>query len=169
MRNGFSTPEQWGVPRDRRLRGVVWHTMEGYYAGAVDWWNRGNGGAHFCILRSGEIILVCDLENIAWHAGTNNEPNGPIYGRTEFWRRNNANPWTVGVECEGWAEEGISTEQEHACIRLGTWLKQKYGIPSARMDDTFDGHHAHADISALRSDPGPHFPWDRILAGIAAG
>ena len=168
LTGGFSTPEEWGVPRERTHLGVVWHTMEGYLPGAMSWWNQGTAGAHICIQRDGTIWLTCELHNIPWHGGTSDDPSGPSYGRTPFWRRNNANPWTVGIELEGFAASGITEAQVQACIKVGRWLREKYNIPSERQFDTFAGHHAHGDISASRSDPGPHFPWDRILAGIAA-
>ena len=151
---GFSTPEEWPIARPRPIEAIVWHDMEGSLPSALEWWDQGKAGAHFGITRSGEIVLTCLLENIAWHAGTNNDPHGGMYGRTPFWRTHNINPNSIGVELEGFTTTPYPEAQIQACIKLGRWLARKYSIPTVHTFDKFDGHHMHSEISADRSDPG---------------
>lgn len=168
---GYSTPEQWlaytGVQRS--IRSVVWHDMEGFLAGAIQRWNTGVASAQLCILRSGEIILTVKPENVAWHAGTNNLPGTDGYGRTPFWRQVNINPYSLGVELEGFVaatadhDGGYTALQIASAVRAATWLFQVYGITLQHTYDQINGHHTHAEISSTRSDPGPLFDLDDVL------
>jgi N-acetyl-anhydromuramyl-L-alanine amidase AmpD len=162
---GFSTPTQWhaltGIWRD--VRAVVWHDMEGFLAGSLARWNTGVAGAHLCILRDGTVVLTCDLRHVAWHAGTGNDQHSDTFGRTEFWRRVNVNAHSVGIELEGFASTGYTDAQAAASRRVADWLTAKYGILRNHTFDAIDGHHAHGELSASRSDPGPLFSWDWVL------
>lgn len=161
IRAGYSTPQQWyaltGVWRE--IRSIVWHDMEGYLAGAIARWNTGAAGAHLCVLRNGRIVLTCDLRNVAWHAGTSAQVDSDTYGRTEFWRRTNVNPFSIGVELEGFVASEYTPEQLGACRRITDWVTAKHNVLRARTWDVIDGHHAHSEISARRGDPGPLFDW----------
>jgi hypothetical protein len=161
IKGGFSTWQQWGLSGPRTISAVVWHTLEGYIPGALSHFDSGAAGCHFIIANDGAIWLVCQLEHIAWHAGTDAET-----GRTAFWKRTNLNHHSIGIECEGFAAVGINEVQVSAAIRLGVWIRRTYSVPTARTTDQIAGHHAHSDISNQRGDPGPKFPWDRILGEI---
>ena len=150
----------------RQIRAIVWHAMEGQFARAIARWNTGVAAAHLCILRTGEVVLTCPLEHAAWHAGTQASPSRPGYGRTAFWRRHNINPYSCGVELEGFSAVGFTDEQIAACIRVAGWLTDRFSIRPKHTIDQIDGHHLHSEISASRSDPGPCFPLARILAAI---
>jgi N-acetyl-anhydromuramyl-L-alanine amidase AmpD len=153
----------------RVIRAVVWHDMEGWLPGALARWNSGLAGAHLCILKDGTVVLTCKLEDVAWHAGTNDDPTGGTYGRTPFWRKTNLNPYSVGVELEGWADGrdgGYTEAQIQSAIRVAKALTAQFRILPRHTFDQVDGHHLHAEISASRQDPGPRFPLDRILAAI---
>ena len=132
--------------------------MEGWLDGAISTWNKGVAGAHLCVLRDGGVVLSCLLENIAWHAGTDYDT-----GRTMFWRGTNINPYSVGIELEGFAETGFTEKQAAAVRRVSDWLTDRYGIPRKHTFDQIAGHHAHSEISNQRSDPGPHFDWSWVL------
>jgi N-acetyl-anhydromuramyl-L-alanine amidase AmpD len=159
--SAVSTPSQWPTSNPRPIRSLVWHDMEGYLAGAIATWNQGAASAHLCVLRSGEIVRTVEIENIAWHAGTN-----ATTGRTAFWKANNINPYSIGVELEGFVATGYTREQIDACVNIGRWAQAKYGIRPVRGGDSLDGHHLHGEISNQRSDPGPLFPFDAILSAI---
>jgi N-acetyl-anhydromuramyl-L-alanine amidase AmpD len=162
---GFSTPVQWHAITGiwRSIRAIVWHDMEGYLAGSLARWNTGVAGAHLCILQDGTVVLTCELGNVAWHAGTGNDPRSDTYGRTDFWRQTNINAYSVGIELEGFSREGYTAAQAQACRRVSDWLTAKYAIPRTRIFDAIDGHHAHGEISASRSDPGDRFDWAWVL------
>jgi N-acetyl-anhydromuramyl-L-alanine amidase AmpD len=106
---------------------------------------------------------------VAWHAGTQGTPKLNGYGRAPFWRANNINPYSCGVELEGVGADGFPEVQIEACIRVARWLTAAYAIRAEHTFDQIDGHHLHSDLSASRSDPGPNFPLARILAAIRHG
>lgn len=147
----------------RTYEAVVVHTMEGYLQGAVDTWNHGNASAHLCILRDGTVVRTVRLEDVAWHAGTDAKT-----GRDIYWKSHNVNPHSIGIEHEGYAASGVTQAQVDACIRVGTWLKARYGIPAVHTIDTIPGWHRHSELSNQRSDPGALFPLDAIVAAVKA-
>ena len=154
---GFSTAAEWrqefGVQRD--FKALVWHDMEGHLAGAIATWNQGKADAHLSVLESGEIVLTCLIEDVAWHAGTN-----ATIGRTAFWRRNNINPHSIGIELEGFTTRPYTAGQARAVRRIALWAEAKYGIPRVHTVDQIEGQHLHSELSNQRSDPGPGFGWD---------
>jgi hypothetical protein len=161
--SAVSTPAEWytPIPTPRPIRSIVWHDMEGYLAGAIATWNQGAASAHLCVLRDGTIVRTVEIENIAWHAGTD-----AATGRTAFWKAHNINPYSIGVELEGFTTSGYTPEQVAACVAIGRWALARYGIQPVRGGDGLDGHHLHSEISNQRSDPGPLFPFDAILSAI---
>lgn len=166
IRNGF-TPGRLGRKGDAAMQylvSLVWHDMEGYLAGAIQRWNTGAAGAHLCVLRSGEVVLTCLLDDTAWHAGTDGRPGSGVYGRTPYWRTHNVNPYSVGIELEGFAATGYTAAQAGACRRISDWFTAKYpAIPREHTFDQMAGHHAHGELSSSRSDPGPLFDWGWVL------
>jgi hypothetical protein len=46
------------------------------------------------------------------------------------------------------------------------YLRRKYDIDTEYTRDEIRGHTRHSDISSQRSDPGPNFPLEDILAEI---
>lgn len=158
---GYLCQATFGVPRS--IHSVVWHCMEGRFPGAIERWNTGAAGAHLCVLESGLVVLTCRLEDIAWHAGTHGVCGRDGYGRTEFWRTHNINPYSIGVEVEGYVVRGFTPEQAAACRRIADWLTQQYGIKREHTFDEIDGHHAHGELSSSRTDPGVYFDWNWVL------
>jgi len=158
------------------IQAVVWHDLEGFTAGAISHWNTGVASAHIIIKRDGTIVLAVKIENTAWHAGSSSNPASGTYGRTPFWRENNINAYSIGVELEGFAADGpgppihvggFESAQIVSCVKIAKWAKQKYGVPLIHIDDQIPGHHLHSEISNLRSDPGPLFNLGSILAAAA--
>lgn len=147
----------------RQIRALVWHDMEGWLAGALSRWNSGAAGAHLCLLRSGEIVLTVKLEDVAHHAGTDNNPRSGVYGRTPFWRGHNVNPYSIGVELEGFAISGYTAEQARGVRTISEWAKAIYGIAQEHTFDRIDGQHTHGELSSSRSDPGQLFEWSWAL------
>jgi N-acetyl-anhydromuramyl-L-alanine amidase AmpD len=133
--------------------------MEGHLTGAIATWNQGKADAHLSVLEDGTIVLTCLLEHIAWHAGTNNKPNGGAYGRTAFWRTNNVNPHSIGVELEGFYTQPYTAAQAAAVRKIARWAEKKYGIPRVHTFDQIAGQHTHSELSSSRLDPGPLFDW----------
>lgn len=142
--------------------------MEGHIDGAIATWNTGTAGAHLCVLRDGTIVRTCLIENIAWHAGTDNNPSSGVYGRDAFWRSHNINSFSIGVELEGFVATGYTDTQRDACIKIARWAHAKYGIPLTHTYDQIPGFHLHSELSSSRSDPGPLFNLDEILKEAAS-
>lgn len=128
--------------------------MEGHLAGAIATWNQGAAGAHLCVLETGEIVRTVKIEDIAWHAGTDGST-----GRTAFWKSHNINPYSIGVEIEGFAGRPFTAQQAAAIRRIALWAEAKYGIARVHTFDQIDGHHAHSELSNQRGDPGSTFDW----------
>lgn len=148
----------------RSYRSIVWHSMEGSLDGSIAWWNKpeAQSSAHLAVARNGEIHLCVKLEDVAWHAGTN------MYtANNDFWKYNNINPSSIGVELEGYAATGFTLPQVQAVQRISEWFAGPiYKILAKHTFNQIDGHHAHSEISNQRSDPGPHFDWSWIEAPI---
>ena len=108
--------------------------------------------------RDGEVVLNVQLENIAWHAGTD-----ASIARTPFWQRNNINAFSVGIELEGYAATGFTAPQYTSARRIADWLTATYPIPREHTLDQIDGHHLHSELSNQRHDPGPSFAWAAVL------
>ena len=127
---------------------------------ALERWNdpTSSASAHLVILRDGSVVLTVELDNIAWHAGTD-----ASIGRTPFWQRNNINPFSVGIELEGFAVTGFTPQQFLAARRVADWLTAHYNIPREHTLDQIEGHHLHSELSNQRHDPGPTFSWQAVL------
>jgi N-acetyl-anhydromuramyl-L-alanine amidase AmpD len=160
IRAGFTPHDQvpavFGVPRS--IVSIVWHDMQGFLDGAISEWNKGKAGAHLCILRNGTVVRTVKIEDAAWHAGTDADT-----GRTTFWRTHNINPYSVGVELEGFFESGYTIEQSWAVRKISRWFEQKYGVMRRHTWDQITGQHAHSEISNQRQDPGPMFDWEWVV------
>ena len=101
--------------------------------------------AHFFIRRDGTIIQFVPCGKRAWHAG-----------ESMFRGRLRCNDFSLGIELEGGDEVAFTDAQYLALAALARSLRQAYPISAIA---------GHCDISPGRkTDPGPHFDWDRCLA-----
>lgn len=164
--DGAGNVPDYGVRRSHE--GLVWHDMEGYLAGALSRWNTGAAGADLCILRDGTVVLVrgryagrtlAPFEAVMWHAGTNGDPYGGVYGRDTFWRGHNINPHSHGVEIEGFVATGYTSAQAQSVRRVSLGMHARFGTPIVHAIDAIAGQHLHQEISANRGDPGSLFDW----------
>jgi AmpD protein len=105
--------------------------------------------SHFFIRRGGEIIQFVPCDKRAWHAGL-----------SSWGGRNQCNDFSIGVELEGSDRTGFTDDQYRALIRLSLLLQESYPIKDIV---------GHSDIAAGRkTDPGPHFDWDRYRSALVA-
>lgn len=155
----YSTPEEWGF---RDIKSIVMHDLEGSTGGAINWWNtQCNASAHYIVSKDGTITETVDPHNVAWHAGTTTQT-----GRTPFWKTNNINGYSIGIELEGFTTDIYTDKQYDSLIALTGWLTREYKIPPVHTKDRIEGWHLHSDISNQRSDPGPNFDINRVLDAI---
>lgn len=168
---------------------IVDHVMGGYYSYALEMMRDPTVGDdpddyaswHFSIARDGRIAQHAPIWTPTWGAGlrSTDRTDEPI---TTFRRRWGSNPngWTVHVEHEDNAiRPATFTEpQIEASIRVHRWIWQQcewlLRLPRGNWmnPDTAESRfvfHSQIDTSGNRADdPGPNFPWPRIVNGALA-
>jgi MYXO-CTERM domain-containing protein len=125
---------------------VVVHTMQGYYAGSISWFQNpaANVSAHY-LMRSedGEVTQMVRDDDRAWHVG-------------------NSNSYALGIEHEGFVDDAswYTWETYLSSARLARWLCETYEIPVDR-----DHIVGHVELpSQTHSDPGPLWSWELYMA-----
>ena len=105
--------------------------------------------AHFFIDRAGRITQFVSCALRAWHAGVSS------------WRgRSRCNDFSIGIELEGSDEKPFTAAQYLALEPLLQALQRNYPITDIV---------GHSDIAPGRkTDPGPHFDWQRLRSGTHA-
>jgi AmpD protein len=99
--------------------------------------------SHFLIRRDGETIQFVPCEKRAWHAGESN-----------WCGCERCNDFSIGIELEGCDDQPFEEIQYEKLIDLVRALKMKYPIRDIA---------GHSDIAPGRkTDPGPHFEWQRL-------
>jgi hypothetical protein len=136
------------------LEQVVVHVTEGSFWGSVRWLKspRAHASSHFVVARSGKIVQLVHISDIAWHAGN--------------WR---TNVQSVGIEHEGftWGPNGFTDAQYRSSAKLAAWLARRALMPIDRAH--FIGHAEVPSPGGGRggasghTDPGPRWNWSRYL------
>jgi N-acetyl-anhydromuramyl-L-alanine amidase AmpD len=116
--------------------------------------------SHYLITKSGQIFQLVKDEDTAWHAGVVNQANWPLYDGT------NPNYYTLGIEHEALEGDALTETQYQATFWLHGVLIPKWAIPIDR--DHIIGHYRLDSINRA-NDPGPAFPWDRLMSELIAG
>ncbi|MHB1144537.1 MAG: 1,6-anhydro-N-acetylmuramyl-L-alanine amidase AmpD [Thiobacillus sp.] len=99
--------------------------------------------AHFFIRRDGTLIQFVPCTLRAWHAGV-----------SSWQQRECCNDFSIGIELEGTDDLPFADAQYTTLAPLVQLLKQAYPIRAVV---------GHSDIAPGRkTDPGPHFAWQRI-------
>jgi AmpD protein len=108
--------------------------------------------AHFYIRRGGTPVQFVPTHRRAWHAGV-----------SRCLGRERVNDFSIGVELEGTDDSPFTDAQYRTLGRLTRALVAAY--PALNAQRLF----GHSDIAPGRkSDPGPHFDWERYRRGIPA-
>jgi AmpD protein len=104
--------------------------------------------AHFLVRRDGSVVQFVPVERRAWHAGVSS------------WRgRERCNDFSIGIELEGAEEAPFEAAQYAALISLLKQLQAAHPLRDVA---------AHSEVAPGRkTDPGAHFDWTRLLAGLA--
>jgi len=116
----------------------------------------GNGksvkvSAHYLIGRDGKIFRLVNEENVAWHAGKSQLPDGTNI-------KGSCNDFSIGIEVMGGKWIKYEDAQYEAIIELLKDIKTRYEIEHLL---------GHEDIAPGRkTDPGEHFDWERVRAGL---
>lgn len=106
--------------------------------------------AHFYIRRSGLLTQFVAVDKRAWHAGV-----------SECLGRDCVNDFSIGIELEGCDHESFTLAQYDNLALLVRTFRSRW--PWLGPDRLF----GHSDIAPGRkTDPGPYFDWQRLLASI---
>lgn len=147
-------------PANAQVDLVVLHTTEGSATGALAWFANpaARVSAHYLVGRSGQLWQMVPEDFAAWHAGN--------------WKWNAR---SIGIEVEGHADSAgtWTAEAVDALVSLLADVCRRHDIPATRA--RIVGHAEVPDPSGKgyggagnHTDPGPHCPWARIVAAVAA-
>ena len=140
----------------KTIDAIVVHDTEGRFIGSIRALQnpRVDGSAHFVVSRSGQVVQLVPVTDVAWHSG-----NG-------WW-----NLHSIGIEHEGWADRRSYTEREYrASAQLVAYLAHRWGIPldrrhiigHAEVPDPY--HPGRRGGVSHHTDPGPHWNWAHYMA-----
>ncbi len=106
--------------------------------------------AHLLIRRDGELVQYVPLQQRAWHAGV-----------SSFAGRERCNDYAIGIELEG------SDHTPYTDAQYGRLQQVIAAIQAQFPAITAERIVGHSDIAPGRkSDPGPAFDWQRLLAAL---
>jgi N-acetyl-anhydromuramyl-L-alanine amidase AmpD len=145
------------TPRGHQITTIVIHATDGGTLDGNVWWLSGghsHASAHYVISRTGSIVQLVHLSDIAWHAGN--------------WK---VNCHSIGIEHVGdtYDPAGFTDDEYRSSARLVAWLVRRYGIPVDRQhiighsqvpDPNHPGLYGGADH---HTDPGPFWRWGYYL------
>lgn len=134
------SPNQHGTGR-RNVTHVAIHTVQGSYSSCINWFSqkRSRVSAHYVVSFKGHTTQMVGENKIAWHIGSENG-------------------YTVGIEHEGWVDDGYPPTKEllHASAKLTAGICLRNKIP-------IDRYHilGHRDFrNQSHTDPGNEWPMD---------
>ena len=107
--------------------------------------------AHLCIFRTGAVTQYVPFGRRAWHAGV-----------SRFGGRERCNDFSIGIELEGTDDRPFTARQYQRLIAITRLLLAAY--PRLSVPRIV----GHSDVAPGRkTDPGPHFDWGRLRAGLS--
>ena len=161
----FIASPNYGNRNGTPIDSVVIHTTEVSLQGTIDiFTNPANQvSAHFVVAPNGDIYQMVDTAKRAWHA-------------TYF------NSRSVGIEMVGYAHQASTWNDNNlaSLVDLLSWILDAnpliplthpsgdaYDYPGDRYNTP--GLVAHGQVQPWnRTDPGPYFPWNDVLAAVDA-
>ncbi|MEE9339805.1 MAG: 1,6-anhydro-N-acetylmuramyl-L-alanine amidase AmpD [Methylococcaceae bacterium] len=102
--------------------------------------------SHLLIGRKAEIVQYVPFHKRAWHAGV-----------STYLGRSVCNDFSIGIELEGTDDTDFTESQYQALVEVLKALVVTY--PKLNMEH-ITGHEHIAP--GRKTDPGPHFDWDRV-------
>jgi len=126
---------------------VAHYTASDNAKSAVRWFanSASKVSAHYVIDRDGTVYKCVEAQNVAWHAGESVGPNG-----------SNVNAYSIGVELVGRGET-YTDKQYDALVELIKCLKTQF-----QSLKWVTGHDQVCQPPGRKSDPGPHFDYERV-------
>src|SRR3990167_9627074 len=139
----------------KQIRGIVLHSMGGFYNGTISWFKNkdSQASAHYLISKTGEIRQMVRDTDVAWHSGVYDA------GKPPPWALINPNWYTLGIELEDEKnyEWQYPEAQRKATKELVKFLMDKYNIPKENVL-------LHKNLNpSRRSDPIGMFSFDWVF------
>ena len=151
------TPNKTDTNRTRRtIDAIVIHDTEGSFSGSIRTLQnpRTDGSAHFVVSRTGGIVQLVPVTDVAWHSGNT------------WW-----NLHSIGIEHVGHAAYGGYTDAEYrASAELVAYLAHRWGIPIDRRhiighDEVPDPYHPRERGGVdHHTDPGRRWRWASYMS-----
>lgn len=103
--------------------------------------------AHYVVDEKGNIYQLVHEDNRAWHAGISN------------WQgQRDVNSRSIGIEIMNNGQVPFTREQISAVMAICRTMMERHNIPVYNVV-------GHSDVAPARKvDPGPLFPWGRLMA-----
>ena len=108
--------------------------------------------SHLLIRRDGELIQYVPLNRRAWHAGASSHCG-----------RQACNDFSIGIELEGSDEAAFTDAQYKQLTTTTRAIQARYPL----ITPTRITGHAHI-APGRKTDPGPHFDWQRYFQALSA-
>ncbi len=143
----------------RKPIAIVNHITAGLMSGCLSWLcnPKAKASTHYLVTRKGEVFQLVKDDDTAWHAGFVNKPNWALYDGS------NPNYYTLGIEHEALAGDGLTEAQYQATLELHRMLIDKHNIP---IDNNHIIGHCNIDTVNRPNCPGAKFPWDRLFGDL---
>lgn len=140
----------------RKILAIVCHITAGLMPGCLSWLRnpKAQASAHYLVTKHGQIYQMVRDQDMAWHAGFVNKPDWDLYDGT------NPNRYTLGVEFECLSGGELRPPQYEAGVWLLSKLAKKYNLEANTK--RLIGHY-RIDAVNRPNDPGPQFPWAKLL------
>ena len=152
----FVASPNYSIRGGSGVRLIVIHTMEGSYAGSIAWFAMAKSqvSAHLLMKADGsEWTQMVALGDKAWHAC-------------------NANPYSIGIEGEGYTAKGEDDVWDNSMALGVAWLLHAYGLPcrwaAGGVGAGFCSHHDLGAMGGGHVDIGPCGgpDWQRLSAAV---
>lgn len=150
----------------KKIIAIVNHITAGLMPGTLSWMQNpaAKVSAHYLVTRQGEIYQMVKDENTAYHAGIVNKPNWILYDGT------NPNRYTIGIEHEGYKNQGGDGMLTEAQYQATLWLhRHLIGKWDIKITDKHIVGHCRIDSVNRTNCPGRYSPWERMFGDLKNG
>ena len=165
-------PNRWVGRNGRKPNIIVCHVTEGYYNGAISWFQntKAQASSHFIVGSNGQIAQMVSFANTAWCNGDMYLPTSKIVKAKGS--QENPNLYSISIEHEGFSYKeryGALTEAQFQATLYCCKEAIKY-MRSIGSDFTIDRDHiiGHYEINSVNkincpAPNGKNFPFDRLI------
>jgi N-acetyl-anhydromuramyl-L-alanine amidase AmpD len=158
----------WSGRGNQHPVAIVEHIMQGNIDSTLRYFNGESGkypvSAHYGVARDGRIWQFVLEENTAWSNGIIQQPDSELAWIKDAQEQGlNLNTLTISIQYEGKSGEPFTEAQYEAAVALHKRIIEKWQIPADNVHIV--GHHQLDSIDRA-ANPGPSFPWARLLQDL---